>query len=221
MPNIQPSPQKLRQRARPRPRPMPRETGDRKASPRAHTPEVIVDNGPQPDVASIRRAGIASIQKASLTAIPANTVGQVSQRATGRPEDRSLAEARRYARPDLYAVAELGHQYLFSGGLGVAEAIFEGLHAVAPQESYFAMALGLVRTQQGRLDEAERLYATAGRLDPMDGRPDVNRAELKLQKRDMGAARQLLSAGAQKSRRRGDHELQRKADALLARISAR
>lgn len=222
MPSTHPSPPKLRQRARPRPRPAPRETMDaRKPRPRAKTPEVIVNDGPQPDVASIRRAGLASIQQASLTAIPANTVGQISQRANGRPEDRPLAEIRRYSRSDLYAVAELGHQYLFSGGLGVAEAIFEGLRAVAPQESYFALALGLVRAQQGREDEAENLYATAARLDPLDGRADVNRAELRLQKRDFRSARHLLATGSQKSNRRGDHELQRKADALLARLSAR
>lgn len=158
------------------------------------------------------------MKQASLTAIPANTVGQISERSLMRAEDRTLGEIRRYGRPDLYAIAELGHQYLFAGGVGVAEAIFEGLVGVAPNEPYFNLALGLVRDRQGRIDEAERAYVKAGSLDPLDGRADVNRAEIRLQMRDYRKARQLLALGSQKAQRRGDVDLQRKADALLARL---
>ena len=220
MQNVQNAPPRARQRARARPRPMPRET----LEPRRTGPEDR--SGPErsgriPPMSAEQRAALESIYEAEVNAIPADTVGQVSEKSVLRPEDRTLAEVRRYARPDLYAVAELGHQYLFAGGIGVAEAVFEGLTAVAPREAYFHLALGLVRSRQNRIDDAERAFAKAASLDPHDGRADVNRAEIRLQKRDFRKARQLLAAGADKARRRGDNALHQKADALLARLSRR
>ena len=216
MSHAHPPSQRVRQRARPRPRPAPKETLEpRRPSPRRAPPEERRPGDPRPGP---RIPEITSDGVAGLNAIPANTQGQFSERSMLRADERSLAEIRRYAHADLYAVAELGHQYLFAGALGVAEALFDGLIAVAPNEAYFNLAMGLVRMQQGRIEDAERAYARAGALDPHDGRPDVNRAELRLQKKDFRTAKQLLRLGARKAERRGDRALQHKADALLARL---
>ncbi len=128
---------------------------------------------------------------------------------------RTLAQARGYGRDDLFAIAEIGYHYLFSGGLTLALTIFEGLNAVAPDEAYFALALGLTHDHLDQRAEANKWYKLAAELDPTDGRADVNRAELFLQAGDKVSAKKLLSRGAQKARNRGDQPLARKAMALI------
>jgi Flp pilus assembly protein TadD len=135
-----------------------------------------------------------------------------------RNDQRSLQQIRNYSRQDLYAIAEVGYHYLFSGGIDIARALFEGLAAIAPDEAYFALAMGLTTDHQGLTEEAERWYARASQLDPHDGRADVNRAELYLQRGDFANARTLLARGVKKSRIRQDLALERKAAALLKHI---
>jgi Flp pilus assembly protein TadD len=128
---------------------------------------------------------------------------------------RTLANERGYSQDDLFAIAEIGYHYLFSGGLTLALTIFEGLTAVAPKESYFALALGLTHDHLENRNEANKWYKLASDLDPTDGRADVNRAELFLQSGDKASAKKLLSRGAQKARAKGDLTLARKAMALI------
>ena len=133
---------------------------------------------------------------------------------------RTLADARGYTRDDLFAVAEIGYHYLFSGGLKLALTLFEGLVAVEPDEAYFALALGLTHDHLGNRAEANTWYHRASVLDPTDGRADINRAELFLQGGDKSTARKLLSLGAQKARALGDQALARKATALIHHIAS-
>lgn len=128
---------------------------------------------------------------------------------------KNLAEVRGYSLEDLYAVAEIGYHYLFAGGLNLSLTIFEGLTAVAPDEAYFALALGLTHDHLDNRGEANRWYKKAAELDPSDGRPDVNRAELYLAAGDRKSAKKLLSRGAKKARVKGDQMLARKAMALI------
>jgi Flp pilus assembly protein TadD len=173
-------------------------------------PEIIVDRSAiadrvQKSIMSIRAAGLSSIPNAKSRAMVTN-------------DSRSLQQIRSYSRQDLYAIAEIGYHYLFSGGVEIARGLFEGLAQVAPDEAYFAMALGLCSDHQGMPEEAERWYARASQLDPHDGRADVNRAELCVERKDFNSARALLSRGAKKARLRQDVALERKAVALYRHI---
>lgn len=165
-----------------------------------------------PDARAARRLPSTRLmaEAPALAGAPASTVLSA---AAG-----DLAAIRGYQRQDLYAVAEVAYHYLLSGGHEIARALLEGLTAVAPGEAYFALAMGLVSDHQGDPAAADRWYRRAGELDPTDGRPDVNRAELRLEARDTTAARRLLAAGARKAERRNDAGLARKARALLDHI---
>lgn len=153
-------------------------------------------------------------------------VAGVASRAPSAPEGaapaslapRSLGEARGYTREELFAIAEIGYHYLLSGGLRIAGVIFEGLSAVAPEEAYFALALGLTLDRQERIDEAAGAYRRASMLDPADGRADVNLAELLLMRGDEAGARAHLARARAKAAARGDEALAGKATALLTRL---
>jgi predicted Zn-dependent protease len=183
----------------------------RPSSPRVET---IEPNHEEKSVVAQRVSkSIQSIKSAGLNSIPATP-----SRSMVRNDQRSLQQIRGYSRQDLYAIAEVGYHYLFSGGVDVARALFDGLVAIAPEEAYFALALGLTADHQGSPEEAERWYARASQLDPHDGRADVNRAELYLERGDFPNARTLLARGAKKARIRQDVALERKATALIAHI---
>lgn len=129
---------------------------------------------------------------------------------------RSIAEARGYEEDELFALAEVGYHYVRSGGLRLAEVIFEGLTAIAPDEPYFWLALGLVEDYLDDKIEARRCYENAARLDPEDPRPEINLAELDLERRDRRSAELRLRRGLAKAVRGRDDALERKAQALLA-----
>jgi hypothetical protein len=129
-----------------------------------------------------------------------------------------LAEVRGYTRAEQMALAEVGYHYLMSGGTRLALVIFEGLVAIAPDEAYFHLALGLAYDHADRVREADAAWTTAARLAPRDARPDLNRAELAVLARDAGRARQLLTSGLAKARAAGDLDLETRARALLARV---
>jgi Flp pilus assembly protein TadD len=117
------------------------------------------------------------------------------------------------------AIAEIGYHYLMNGALELASVVFEGLHAIAPDESYFALALGLVRDREGDKESAVALYARAASLDPRDPRPDVNRAELAIERGDRAVAKALLESARKKAVGVGDERLEVKAAALLRHLS--
>lgn len=137
----------------------------------------------------------------------------VGQAITVRP-NTSLAEQRGYNRDDLFAIAEIGYNYLFNGGLDLALSLFEGLAAISPDEAYFALALGLTHDRLGVPSEAYRWYQRASKLDPSDGRPDVNCAELEIEAGRIDRAQKLLLRGVAKARASGDEALERKAKAI-------
>ena len=130
----------------------------------------------------------------------------------------SLMQARGYQKADLMAAAELGYHYLFSGAHELARAIFEGLTAIDPMESYFFLALGFALDRQGERADAHRAYERAAKLDTSDPRPDLNRAELFLAEGDRRLAKKLLTRGLAKAVRHDEAALENKARAVLALI---
>lgn len=134
------------------------------------------------------------------------------------PSNRTLAEVRGYREEDLMIVAEIAYQYLFNGGARLALVLYEGLAAVSPKNAYFALALGLTHDHLGAPEKAHHWYQTAAELDPLDGRADINRAELYIQARELGQARKYLSRGAAKALRKKDSALETKAAAMSAAL---
>jgi Flp pilus assembly protein TadD len=136
------------------------------------------------------------------------------------PSRGDLASARGYDREDLHAIADMARSYLFGGAPHLALVLFEGLHAVAPAEPYFALGLGLTYDRLDRAADAARSYAQAARLAPADARPLVNLAELRIEAGDRSAARALLGSAVLKAERAADRALAAKAAALLSQLGA-
>lgn len=134
---------------------------------------------------------------------------------------QSLQKARGYDKGDLFALAEIGHHYLFSGGLRIAFTIFEGLAAIAPEEPYFALALGLACDRLDRVEEANDAYRRAALLDKQDPRPELNLAELALSRGDRAEARARLIKAIDKARDKNDLALFQKAEAIFSRIGGK
>lgn len=134
------------------------------------------------------------------------------------PANTTLAAQRGYKREDLFAIAEIGYHYLLNGGLDLALSIFEGLCAISPDEAYFALALGLTFDRLGEPNQAIRWYDRAARLDPSEGRADVNRAELEIEAGRYDNAKKLLNRGAAKAKHKGDDALLTKATAILRHL---
>lgn len=132
---------------------------------------------------------------------------------------KTLAAARGYEKDDLFAIAEIAYHYLMNGGAKVAHTLFEGLVAVLPSEPYFLLGLGLAADHLGEREAAFSAYTRASELDPGDPRPDVNRAELLVEERNVARALQFLQHGLTKARNRGDAALERKASAMLKHLS--
>lgn len=145
-----------------------------------------------------------------------NRVRAVPSRSA--PPRHGLVKSRGYSREDLLAIGEIAYHYLMSGGVRLSLALFEGLNAVAPDEPYFAMGIALCHDHLGAPKESLRWYGRASELDPGDGRPEINAAELYIEARDMQRARQHLIRGCNKARSRGDEALERKSIALLRHL---
>lgn len=141
-----------------------------------------------------------------------------NQKLTVKRSQGSLAARRGYEREDLQAVAEIAYHYLFSGGTKLALALYEGLAAVAPDEPYYALALGLTHDHLGDKRSAFEWYERARTLDPGDPRPEINCAELLLEQRNFAAAKQLLIRAVMKAKNRGDEALERKASSMLQHL---
>ena len=130
----------------------------------------------------------------------------------------TLGELRGYARDDLFVIAEIAYHYLFNGNPEVALTLFEGLQAVLPNEPYFSLALGLTYDHLGDPALSIQWYHAASKLDPADGRPDINCAEICIERGQLDTARRYLQRGGHKAQRRGDKELMHKSSALLSHI---
>ncbi|MCK6551579.1 hypothetical protein L6R52_37450, partial [Myxococcota bacterium] len=162
----------------------------------------------------------APIAPASAPVLRARRPAARSEARITPPPPASLREQRGYAHADLFAIAEIGYHYLMNGALDLASTVFEGLYAIAPDESYFALALGLVRDREGDKQGALACYGRAAALDPRDPRPDVNRAEIAIERGDLGEARRLLESARAKAVGVGDERLETKASALLRHLAA-
>lgn len=147
-----------------------------------------------------------------IRALPVAEVGRAIAR-------RSLADARGYTTEELYGIAEIGHQYIRSGGHRLAKVLFEGLVAVAPDTPYFWLGLGHVHDHLGDKAEARAAFEAVIRLDPNDPVPEVNVAELDLEAGQRRRAIQRLRAGVRKARTADQPALERKATALLTLIA--
>jgi len=132
--------------------------------------------------------------------------------------DAPLGVARGYAKADLTAVAEIAYHYLMSGGLRLALTLFEGLVAVAPNEPYHHLGLGLALDRLDDKAGAEARYRRAGKLDRRDPRPDINRAELHLEVGNRAEAKKLLVRGLAKAEAAHDPALIQKAGGMLRHL---
>ncbi|MFO0727910.1 MAG: tetratricopeptide repeat protein [Myxococcota bacterium] len=135
-----------------------------------------------------------------------------------RAPSPKLSQRRSYERDDLFAIAEVAYHYLMNGNSRLAVVLMEGLTAVAPDEAYFRLALGLAQDHQGDKQAAIEAYEMASKLDPQDPRPHVNKAELLIESRRHAEAKPLLSRARDMARRLGDKALERKAAAILAHV---
>lgn len=169
---------------------------------------------------SARGAGIPALRTHFFESIQSLRARAVSGRSNRSLARRSVADVRGYAREDLLAIAEVAYHYLFNGGARLALVLYEGLAAVAPDEAYFALALGLTHDHLGHADAAHHWYEQAGRIDAAEPRADLNRAELFLQVGDRRRAQGLLERGLAKAVAAGETALERKARALLKHIAS-
>lgn len=147
-----------------------------------------------------------------------NAMTVIDKNPKARAVSANLGERRSYERDDLFAIAEVAYHYLMNGNSRLAVVLLEGLTTVAPDEPYFALALGLAQDHQGDKEAALEAYSTASRLDPQDPRPHVNKAEILIEARRHAEAKPLLSRAADMARRLGDRALERKATAILAHV---
>ena len=149
-----------------------------------------------------------------------DTVNHVKAIAVRPPSthESDLGRLRGYDPKILMAIAEVGYHYLMSGVPRLAQVVFEGLIAIAPTDAYFTLALGLTLDHLDDVEGAERCYARAAELDPREPRADINRAEIRLEVRDLRAAIPLLESGRQKAKVEGDDALVEKAAAMLDHV---
>jgi predicted Zn-dependent protease len=189
---------------RPAPKPKEKLPAPRPALYRVDTPEVAFDGPLGTEV-------LDTLARVRACAVEASPAGEIAP--------RTLKDARGYSSRDLHALAEVAYHYLFSGGERIAEVFFEGLSAIAPDEAYFALALGLTYDRLGKTEAAWASYRRAAALDPEDPRAELNLAELALERGDNREARTRLLAALGKAKRRRELELVRKAEALLSRVS--
>lgn len=127
------------------------------------------------------------------------------------------AQAAPYTDAEFAAIAELGYHYLASGGLRLAQVIFEGLSAVRPDSGYAQLALALTYDYLGEATQAHAAYQRAMALDPSEARAPLNQAERFILDGKARAARPLLKLAIQKAQAAGETGLVTKARLLLAR----
>ena len=199
-----------RQTGAPPPRGIP---GPRAAGSQSGSLFVAVMNG-DPNEADVTQDDfLAQLNNVKAVPVPATASALA-------PVNRDMVRSRGYQPDDLMAVASVGYHYLICGNPKLAEVIFSGLAAIEPREAYFALALGLTNDRMQRPDAAQRWYQQASRLDPHDGRPDINRAELMLSQGRRDEATRLLQRGLAKAEHQRDSALEDKARAILDYVSA-
>jgi tetratricopeptide (TPR) repeat protein len=142
-------------------------------------------------------------------------------RVRALPAGDAIAETYGYARSDLFAIAEIGRHYLESGGYRLAAVIFEGLEAIAPEEPYFVLALGLAKDRLGDKEAALARYRRAQSLDPKDARADLNVAELLIEAGRSKEAVRVIEAAERKAMLAEEEALAKKANALLSLLGVR
>lgn len=94
--------------------------------------------------------------------------------------EKTLSEFGGISQKDLFGMAEIGYAYFEQGKFDTARAIFEGLTALNPNESYFHAALGAISRKENKLGEALKEYNLAVELDPDNIYYLANRGEVLL-----------------------------------------
>lgn len=82
--------------------------------------------------------------------------------------DVTLAQYHGFSADNLYAMANMGYDYLEEGKLEEARKVFEGLTALNPHDSYFQSALGAVYMKSDLKDKAIERFLKAVALDDDD-----------------------------------------------------
>lgn len=224
------TPSPRRPQPRPVARPAPRAAASRPVISRAAAaprPPAPPDGG-EPDSALVPTGFVASLDLEAIRELESpmgtgffDTLSRISAYGVeegARPSDRP-AELRGYPADALKVVASIATHYLYAGGYRLAEVLFEGLCAVAPDEPYHWLGLGLGCDRQNRTAEAARAYRTAAEKAPGDARPLVNLAELEVEAGRTREAQRLLARAVTLAERAGDRALHGKAKMMLERLA--
>ncbi len=126
----------------------------------------------------------------------------------------NLAQKYGFTSSQLDSMVNRAFDLVEAGELDSAEIILDGLLVLAPTNARFHAALGAVRHQQGKLEEASCSYERALTLDAGSVLALVNLGELRCQRGDMGGLDDLRKAAQPKS------PVRTKAEALLRRFGA-
>ena len=106
----------------------------------------------------------------------------------------TLGELEGIKKSETMELVQLGYSYLDQGRLDDAQAIFEGLVALDPNEPYFLMASGSVAQRQIRYEEAEQWFTACLQIDSRNLVARTNRGEVRLHmKKIKNAAKDLIT----------------------------
>ena len=100
-------------------------------------------------------------------------------------------------------------------------AFYEGLNAIAPDDGYFALSLGVTHEELGDDEQALRWYQEACRLSPKDARARINLGQLFLRRGGRRNAARCFTDGLALARRSGERALEKKARAILDYLETR
>lgn len=218
------NPSPRRPQPRPGPRPSPRAAAPRPVAPRAPAPRAAAE----PSAALLPAGFVASLDLRELQGFESpmgtdffDTLGRISAYGVeqGQPAGQGPAALRGYPEDALRVVASIATHYLYSGGYRLAEVLFEGLCAVAPDEPYHWLGLGLTHDRLNRVESAARAYQVAAERAPSDARPLVNLAELEVEAGRPAEAARLLTRAVTLAERAQDGALLGKARMMLTRLA--
>ena len=109
----------------------------------------------------------------------------------------TLGEVYGVDKESQYKVAELGYNLMTQGKLSEAKAIFEGLVAMDPKDTYFLTACGAAAQREEDLEDANKWYDLALEVDSKSAVALANRGEIKLIQGNIDEAISDLSAAIQ------------------------
>lgn len=93
----------------------------------------------------------------------------------------TLGEMEGVQKDTQYEMAKKGFKMIAEGKLDLARAIFKGLIALDPFDSYFHMAFGAVEQRSGNYEDAEAAYTRALKFNAFNTTALANRGEVRFQ----------------------------------------